>query len=619
MMRIHILSVLGWLVCLSANGQSSIEVRPLDMLNTERMEFAPYVHGMRLIFTASSDAMFACRTTAGEAYTDLYEAPRLGDSLGAPSRLPRPLINGRYNDGVVTFFPAGDAMIFTRNNLRGKNDSNYINLKLYRSELSETGAWSSAEPLPFNDEYYDYAHPALSSDGRRLYFSSNRPGGYGGMDLWMSEWDGSQWSEPVNLGPGVNSAGNEIFPFVDVEEHLFFASDSLPGRMGGLDVFAAVLDASERWKLLGPLPAPINTPYDDFSLVVSKDFTEGYFASNRPGGAGADDLYRFRYEPQIIPGKVVVIDELTGARIPDARVAVALGAIEDPLDRLYHPAARRAAFEPAVEDGTASFDLVPAAQYHLAAEHPDYFPKEADAHTAELAAEGGYVIALRRRQVLRLLQVVVLDKFSKGPVAEARIAFEDQSAETRETFATDASGTFLREIDCAHTYRIEASKQDYVAAEVVLEDLLHTCLAQDTLFDTLYLRPFIVIRLDKVYFDFDKADIRPDVAPVLDKIVDVMKRFPGLRFKVNAHTDSRGNDAYNLELSKRRARSVMEYLIAKGIDPSRLEWEGYGETRLTNGCDDGVPCTPEQHAANRRVELEVLSMEGIENVEIIMK
>lgn len=620
MMRTNIFSALLWLVCLSAKGQSSIEVEPIGMLNTGRMEFAPYVHGKRLIFAASSDAVLACRTPpTGEAYTDLYEAPLLGDSLGSPARLPRPAINGRYNDGAVTFFPSGDVMIFTRNNLGGKNDSNYINLKLYWSALSETGTWSSAEALPFNDDYYDYAHPALSSDGRRLYFSSNRPGGYGGMDLWMSEWDGSQWSEPVNLGPAVNSAGNEIFPFVDLEERLFFASDSLPGRMGGLDVFAAVLDASEQWELLGPLPAPINTPHDDFSLVVGKDFTTGYFASNRPGGAGADDLYRFKYEPQTIPGKVIVIDELTGEPVSDAQVVVELGFIRDPFDRLYHPAAQRAAFELAFDNGVGRFDLVPDAQYRLVATHPDYFPKELKASTAELVAEGGYVITLRQRQVLRVLQLVVLDKFTKQPVADAQVSFENRTAQTKEVLTTDASGVFLHQIDCEHTYHLAAGKEDYVSAEMTLEDLLYTCLTRDTLSDTLYLRPFIAIRLDKVYFDFDKADIRPDVAPVLDEIVEVMKRFPGLRFKVNAHTDSRGNDDYNLELSNRRARSVMEYLISKGIDPSRLEWEGYGETRLTNECDDGVPCTPAQHAANRRVELEVLSMEGIENVELIMK
>ena len=621
MMRIHIFSALLMIVCsLSANGQSSIEVQPLGKLNTERMEFAPVVHGTRLVYTASSDAWLVCRTTAGDAYTDLYEVERQGDSLGTPRRMPRHVINGRYNDGAATFIPGGTGMIFTRNNLEGKNDSNFINLKLYRSELSEEGVWSNGEALPFNDDYYDHAHPALSADGRRLYFASNRPGGYGGMDIWMSEWDGRQWSTPVNLGPAVNSPGNEIFPFVDSEENLFFASDSLPGRLGGLDVFAARLNAAETWELVGPLPQPINTPYDDFSLVVDKNFREGYFASNRPGGAGADDLYRFRYEPRLIPGKVIVIDELTGERIPDAAVLVEPGEIANPFDRLYHPAALNPAFELPIKGGEGTFDLVPSAtRYHLAASHPDYFPKEADATVSELAGKDGYVIALRRREILRQLQVIVLDRFNKVPVPEAQVTFEDQTAGQRQTLLTDSSGTFVRELNCEHDYFVEAGRTNYVSDAHPLTDLLPHCLEQEMLYDTLWLRPYIVIRLDKVYFDFDKADIRPDVAPVLDRVVEVMKQFPGLRFKVNAHTDSRGNDAYNLELSKRRAKSVMDYLISKGIAPDRLQWEGFGETRLTNECDDGVPCTEAQHAANRRVELEVLSMEGVENVEIIFK
>ncbi len=605
---------------LSANAQSRISVVPLRILNTEHMEFAPVLHGDKLVFTASSNTVLTCRHTTGEAFTDLYEATRLGDSLSNPVRMPRNLINGRYNDGVATFYSEGMRMIFTRNNHEGRNDSNFINLKLYESVREELGNWGEARPLSFNSDYYDHAHPALSADGQRLYFSSNRPGGYGGMDLWMSEWDGDKWGEPINLGPAVNTPGNEVFPFVDQEEHLFFASDSLSGRLGGLDLFVATLDETKQWQLVGPLPSPLNTPYDDFSLVVDRDFRSGYFASNRPGGAGADDLYAFHYQPQMLAGKVIVVDEATQARISDAEVIAHILDIANPLDQLYHPAANPTTFSLKVVGGEAPLDLVADATYAFTATHPDYFPKADTTYTVDLIGEEGFVIALRRRRLLRALEGVVLDKYTDQPIAGAQVVLVDQTEEMQKTYIADTLGqVFESQIDCAHRYHLKASKTGYSSDELTLEDLEPICQRVGVVKVVFHLKPQVVLSLKNVYFDFDRSDIRPDVAPMLDQLAQVMKQYPGLRLKIKAHTDSRGSDAYNLALSQRRAKSVVQYLISQGIVEDRLEWQGYGETQLVNECDDGVPCTRAQHAQNRRAELEVLKSEGVDNVDLIIE
>ena len=215
-----------------------VEFQNIKATNTDRLDFSPTPFGNGLIYTSSKTNRFLkCPSDNPGDYTDVYYVEKNADGSFGERESLKGGVNGKYNDGNATFNAAGDMMLFTRNNLNGKNALDVIDLKIY-SATKEADAihWSEATPLPFNSDDWSTCHPALSKDGTMLIFSSNRPGSIGGsMDLWSSKYENGVWSLPVNLGPDVNTDGNEIFPYLDEMGNLFFSSDRAGGE-GGLDI-----------------------------------------------------------------------------------------------------------------------------------------------------------------------------------------------------------------------------------------------------------------------------------------------------------------------------------------------------------------------------------------------
>ncbi len=214
-----------------------------------------------------------------------------------------PELNTTFHEGPVTFDITGERVFFTRNNYnKGKrrNDKDgTMRLNIYTSNRGADG-WQTPTEMPWNTDEYEEAHPTLSVDGRSLYFASNRPGGEGGMDLYVSRLEGGTWGEPVNLGKTVNTAGNEVFPFIHADGTLYFASNGL-GGVGGMDIFAVETgggDSESEVDIVRGTPVNIGAPYnsnkDDFGFIVSADGTYGYLTSARAGGSGGDDIYSFQ-------------------------------------------------------------------------------------------------------------------------------------------------------------------------------------------------------------------------------------------------------------------------------------------------------------------------------------
>ncbi|MEL6356099.1 MAG: hypothetical protein AAFQ37_04110, partial [Bacteroidota bacterium] len=269
------------------------EIGNLQEINTEASEFSPAFYGNELVYV-HQPPNGAVDPRTGDIFYELFRASETVLSGRRRPKLFSIELNSSYHEGPVSFSRDMQQIFFTRTNMKqGVSQSDQrgrAGLKIYYAYQGQY-EWLGTRELPFNSDEYSCMHPTLSEDGQRLFFASDRPGGFGGLDLYLSEWLGDRWSEPINLGPEINTSKNEAFPFIHDSGHLFFASNGHPGQ-GGLDIF--VIDLSGRkWGNVYNLADPFNSPYDDFGLILDGSSAFGYLSSNRPGGIGKDDLYRF--------------------------------------------------------------------------------------------------------------------------------------------------------------------------------------------------------------------------------------------------------------------------------------------------------------------------------------
>ncbi|ASB47844.1 PD40 domain-containing protein [Alkalitalea saponilacus] len=290
------------------------EIITLNGINSQYSDFGPAIWNDLLVFSSNRPGRSFIRrrdTRNNLPFFDLYAAPIKDLTSFGRSELFLPSIKSNLNDGPVSFSADGRTMYITRNSESTPEGRNELDILIARHRDDEWG--KALQTLPLKMKGYSIAHPAISPDDQRLYFASDMPGGYGGMDIYYSERRGGFLSQPVNLGPHINTPGNEVFPYVDKNGRLFFSSDGLPG-LGGLDIFVALPEGtgfSEPYNV-GP---GINSPYDDFTIVFTNEGDSGYFASNRNENNQNDNLYAFRLvkplEFSMIKGSI--INESTGS------------------------------------------------------------------------------------------------------------------------------------------------------------------------------------------------------------------------------------------------------------------------------------------------------------------
>ncbi|MFN8276887.1 MAG: OmpA family protein [Chitinophagales bacterium] len=296
-------------------------------VNTAAAEYAAVPYKKGVVFTSDRFTQGERKRLAwnGLPFTDLYYTE--GEANCSPPAVTKfsPSLSSCLNEGTATFSPGGETIVYSRNNLKKCKYRDH--LQLVTSSL-ENGLWSEPQPLAF-DPAYSFTHPSISLDGQWLYFASDMPGGYGGMDLYRSHNESGFWGAPANLGKEVNTTGNELFPFFDGKGTLYFSSNGHAG-MGGLDVFSAMLQDG-KFKQVENLKSPVNSSKDDFAFIMNEKSGKGFLSSNRNSD---DDLFqvinttkKVKKEIPVIghDNRAVVVDKATGKPIPNAKVEVYSG------------------------------------------------------------------------------------------------------------------------------------------------------------------------------------------------------------------------------------------------------------------------------------------------------
>ncbi|SDF17130.1 OmpA family protein [Ulvibacter litoralis] len=352
-------------------------------VNSKFSDFGPSYYKDKIVFASSTKDLsnFKTHNWNNLPYLDLYEASI--DKYGNLSD-PVPLkgdVNTIYHESSTSFSKNGKTVYFTRNNYtNGKKKSDRqrtMRLKLYKATISETGDWVNVLELPFNDEEYSVAHPALSLDEKRLYFASDMPGTFGRSDLWYVEILGNNmYGPPVNLGEKVNTKARETFPFVSEKNNLYFSSDG-HGGFGGLDIFIIPIDEEGELGKITNFGEPINSNFDDFGFITKESEGTGFYTSNVDGGRGSidDEIFRF-VEECVMTINVVVRDIDTQELLPGAEVSI--------LDENYQVIQKVTVGE----DATVTFTKECDTKYTLLGTKKDYFPNEKTLVTPD---EGGVV------------------------------------------------------------------------------------------------------------------------------------------------------------------------------------------------------------------------------------
>ncbi len=313
------------------------EIKNASLLNSIYSDFGPMFYKDGLIFTSDRDIDLMNDQNylwTSYGYLDLYSSlPLDGNDFWSgmidPSKLPD-TFNQPYHDGPASF-TSDFKEIFTTRTLKGKlkKDSTNIRtdfLKIFSADLSDEKK-VIYKVFPFNSDNYSVGHPAISADGNKLIFSSNMPGGKGQSDLYISVRVNGEWQRPNNLGSEINTFGNEVFPFWANDSTLFFSSDGHVGY-GGLDIYESKLEKG-KWTTPWNLKLPINSPYDDFSIVFNKSLTDGFFSSNRTGGMGSDDIYAFRnyHRTPATPKPIEKIEPLISGLVKDKKTMAPLDSV----------------------------------------------------------------------------------------------------------------------------------------------------------------------------------------------------------------------------------------------------------------------------------------------------
>ena len=588
-------------------------------INTEQSDFGPAYVGHGIVYASAREGSSSGKQYGwhNEAFLDLYYAPLDEQGQpGAPQRL-NDQVNTRFHEGPAAFYAKGQRVIFTRNNYYGRKkgmSKDYtVKLKLFTAVREDTlvTEWTDVKPFQHNSEEYSSGHPTVSADGSRLYFVSDRPGGKGGTDLYVCKWQRNTWGRPVNMGSAINTPGDEMFPFIHPSGVLYFASNGR-GGLGGLDIYRVDLTQGDEAKVYN-LGYPINSSRDDFGLVADETEQVGFFSTNRNAAPGDDNIYHFRYHPTetvTVHGTVLSAKDSTPLAASQVTLQYPQG---DTLTEVQTGA-----------DGTFTLALDWEHDYRVAAQRAGYLADEAffstrrgEARTDSITlyltpppvAEGLKGEERTQRWLADatpslIVRGTVTHRATQRPLPGTKVSLENPETQEIWEYVSDSAAQYRFAIQPNASYVLRAERPQYIGVRKPFATENTTgILIYDLRMDSIQVGQ--VVRLDRIFYDFDKWDIRSDAIPELEHLLEALRGHPTMKIELSSHTDVRGSDGYNQYLSSQRAQVVVSYLIAQGIRPDRMVAKGYGETKLMNDCGNDVPCSEARHQENRRTEFTI--------------
>ncbi len=477
-------------------------------VNSPDADFSPVISADEkvLIFTSRRDGSTGNKKDEdGKNFEDIYICTKKDSGWSEAKNIGAP-INTEGHEATVGISVDGQQIIIYKDDKTGHGD-------LYLTSL-KGDAWSEPVKLPdpINTQYWE-PHATFSADGNTIYFSSDRPGGFGGRDIYrVTKLPNGQWSKAMNLGPDINTTYDEDAPVLHPDgKRLYFSSTGFRS-MGGFDIFMSTMTDSNKWSPPQNIGYPINTTDDDIFFVPTPDGKHAYFSSYREDGLGEKDIYRITF--------------------PEAKEAL-----------------------------------------------------------------------------LALVSGTVLDPYGKVPDGVKITVTDNATGEVVGTYTPNSkSGRYVFILPPGKNYNIAYEAEDYLFKSDNVDISDNCCYAR--IERAVVLDPIVVgskTVLNNIFFDFDKATLKTESNVELEKLSKLLSTHPGLKVEISGHTDSKGDDEYNMRLSQKRAEAIVTWLNDKGIEKTRMSAKGYGETvpvepnTLPNGKDN-----PQGRAKNRRVELKIL-------------